>query len=291
MDTCPAICPRTVDHADCAAVVPQQDALRWPGCLRPPSQRGPGGTRPRRRGVLRPALSRGPRPAGPADRGAQPGPLPRARSVPGPAPAARSATRIDALELATMWTAGFPRAANLQPAGGAAAGSHGATSSTWCTTTSAWAPACWTSPQRPAGGGHRAPSDHPRPRPRSGGGASGGAEPLVRRWYGFAEMQKRVARRIPDLLTVSSSSAADIAEDFGVRPEQLHVVPLGVDTDLFAPPTPPGCPGRIIADLVRPTGRSRASATCCRRSPGCAADTISTCSWWPGSSPTARPRS
>ena len=60
-------------------------------------------------------------------------------------------------------------------------------------------------------------------------------KPLVRRWYGFAEMQKRVARRIPELLTVSSSSAADIAEDFDVSPDQLHVVPLGVNTELFRP--------------------------------------------------------
>jgi len=60
-------------------------------------------------------------------------------------------------------------------------------------------------------------------------------KPLVRRWYGFAEMQKQVARRIPELLTVSSTSAADIAEDFGVSPSQLHVVPLGVDTELFTP--------------------------------------------------------
>jgi glycosyltransferase involved in cell wall biosynthesis len=60
-------------------------------------------------------------------------------------------------------------------------------------------------------------------------------KPLVRRWYGFAEMQKRVARRIPELLTVSSTSAADIAADFGVSLDQLQVVPLGVDTELFKP--------------------------------------------------------
>ncbi|MCP9274654.1 glycosyltransferase family 4 protein [Mycolicibacterium arenosum] len=60
-------------------------------------------------------------------------------------------------------------------------------------------------------------------------------KPLVRRWYGFAEMQKDVARRIPELLTVSSTSAADIADDFAVSPDQLHVVPLGVDTELFKP--------------------------------------------------------
>ena len=71
--------------------------------------------------------------------------------------------------------------------------------------------------------------------------------PLVRRWYGFAGMQKRVARRIPDLLTVSSSSAADIAADFRVRPDQLHLVPLGVDTELFNPDAAQRVPGRIVA--------------------------------------------
>ena len=72
-------------------------------------------------------------------------------------------------------------------------------------------------------------------------------KPLVRRWYGFSTMQERVARQIPDLLTVSSSSAADIVTDFGVTPDQLHVVPLGVNTDLFRPGSQPRQPGRIIA--------------------------------------------
>lgn len=71
--------------------------------------------------------------------------------------------------------------------------------------------------------------------------------PLVHRWYGFADMQKRVAKQIPDLLTVSSTSAADIAEDFGVHPDQLNVVPLGVDTAVFAPTLQPRVSGRIIA--------------------------------------------
>ena len=72
-------------------------------------------------------------------------------------------------------------------------------------------------------------------------------KPSVRRWYGFLAMQERVARSIPELLTVSSSSATDIITDFGVHPDQLHVVPLGVDTDLFAPSSHPRVPGRIIA--------------------------------------------
>lgn len=70
-------------------------------------------------------------------------------------------------------------------------------------------------------------------------------KPLVRRWYGFAEMQKQVARQLPELLTVSSTSATDIADDFGVSPEQLHVVPLGVDTELFKP-APDRVRNRII---------------------------------------------
>lgn len=76
--------------------------------------------------------------------------------------------------------------------------------------------------------------------------ASWWRKPLVRRWYAFAEMQKQVARRIPQLLTVSTSSAADIAQDFGVSLDQLHVVPLGVDTELFRP-ADHRVSGRIIA--------------------------------------------
>ncbi|MDT5091567.1 MAG: hypothetical protein QOH60_930 [Mycobacterium sp.] len=72
-------------------------------------------------------------------------------------------------------------------------------------------------------------------------------KPLVHRWYGFLEMQKRVAREIPDLLTVSLSSAADVADDFGVSHDQLDVVPLGVNTDLFKPSDEPRVPGRIMA--------------------------------------------
>ncbi|OBH12486.1 glycosyltransferase family 4 protein [Mycobacterium sp. E1747] len=71
-------------------------------------------------------------------------------------------------------------------------------------------------------------------------------KPLVQRWYGFLGMQQQVARQIPDLLTVSSSSAADIVSDFGVSPAQLHVVPLGVNTELFKPGSPRKA-GRIIA--------------------------------------------
>ncbi|MFD1828334.1 glycosyltransferase family 4 protein [Streptomyces desertarenae] len=69
----------------------------------------------------------------------------------------------------------------------------------------------------------------------------------VRRWYGFTRMQKRVARRLPTVLTVSGSSRREITEDLGVRPERIHVVPIGADTRLFSPdPSVPEVPGRIV---------------------------------------------
>lgn len=57
----------------------------------------------------------------------------------------------------------------------------------------------------------------------------------TRRWYAFVRMQARVARRLPKILGVSSASAADTVTDFKLKPDALQVIPLGVDTDLFAP--------------------------------------------------------
>jgi len=68
----------------------------------------------------------------------------------------------------------------------------------------------------------------------------------LRRWYGFLRMQGEVARRLPSILTVSSNSKQDIVADFRVDPDRVQVVPLGVD-DVFAPPTAPRVPGRIVA--------------------------------------------
>jgi glycosyltransferase involved in cell wall biosynthesis len=69
----------------------------------------------------------------------------------------------------------------------------------------------------------------------------------LRRWYGFLAMQKRVARRIPRILTVSSSSKRDIIEQYGVAPEQLEVIPIGVDPAHFRPrPEIARVPGRIM---------------------------------------------
>lgn len=53
------------------------------------------------------------------------------------------------------------------------------------------------------------------------------------RWFGFLGMQTRVARRLQEIITVSSNSAEDIVTDFGVDPDRIVTIPLGVDTDRF----------------------------------------------------------
>ncbi|WP_019982146.1 glycosyltransferase family 4 protein [Streptomyces sp. Amel2xE9] len=69
----------------------------------------------------------------------------------------------------------------------------------------------------------------------------------VRRWYAFTRMQKRVARRLPSVLTVSGTSRQEIVEHLGVRPDRIHVVHIGADTDLFSPdPSVARAPGRIV---------------------------------------------
>jgi glycosyltransferase involved in cell wall biosynthesis len=67
-----------------------------------------------------------------------------------------------------------------------------------------------------------------------------------RRWYGFVRMQGRVARRAGPLITVSQSSKNDICRDFRVKPGNVRIVPLGVDTRLFHPRAASRIPGRIV---------------------------------------------
>ncbi|MGW2930440.1 glycosyltransferase family 4 protein [Streptomyces sp. NPDC001156] len=69
----------------------------------------------------------------------------------------------------------------------------------------------------------------------------------VRRWYAFTRMQKRVARRLPTILTVSGTSRQEIVDHLGVARDRVHVVHIGADTDLFSPdPSVPQVPGRIV---------------------------------------------
>src|SRR6202042_1501149 len=77
--------------------------------------------------------------------------------------------------------------------------------------------------------------------------ATGLARLSKRRWYGFVRMQRRVARRVGPVLTGSESSRDDICRDFRVPPENVHVIPLGVDTRLFHPRPEPRVAGRILA--------------------------------------------
>ncbi len=69
----------------------------------------------------------------------------------------------------------------------------------------------------------------------------------LRRWYGFIEMQTRVARRLPRVITVSDSSRRDIAEQLGVDRSRMAVVPVGVEEGVFRPhPEVTRVPGRIM---------------------------------------------
>lgn len=73
----------------------------------------------------------------------------------------------------------------------------------------------------------------------------------IRRWYGFVRMQNAVARRLPRVLTVSSSSRRDIVEQMGISRERVFVVPIGTDTGLFRPL--PGGEGRRVPGRVMTT--------------------------------------
>jgi glycosyltransferase involved in cell wall biosynthesis len=69
----------------------------------------------------------------------------------------------------------------------------------------------------------------------------------LRRWYAFTRMQERVARRLPEIITVSSCSAAQITEYFGVSPERITAIPIGTDVERFSPSLAVAkVPGRIV---------------------------------------------
>jgi len=67
------------------------------------------------------------------------------------------------------------------------------------------------------------------------------------RWYAFTKMQSRVASRMTRVITVSQNSSTDIVADHGVSADRLHVVPVGVDQEIFRPlPGVERIPGRLI---------------------------------------------
>jgi glycosyltransferase involved in cell wall biosynthesis len=67
------------------------------------------------------------------------------------------------------------------------------------------------------------------------------------RWYSFVGMQKRVARCLQPLITVSESARRDISRDFAIPADRFRIVANGINTDLFRPiPEIPREPGRVI---------------------------------------------
>ena len=69
----------------------------------------------------------------------------------------------------------------------------------------------------------------------------------IRRWYGFAHMQSVVARSMPKIVTVSSSSRQDIVREYGIDESHIAVIPVGVDSEVFRPyPEIQRIPGRIM---------------------------------------------
>ena len=72
-----------------------------------------------------------------------------------------------------------------------------------------------------------------------------------RRWYAFTRMQTRVCQKIQRIITVSESSKEDISHDHKVDVNKIHVVPIGIDTDFFAPQT----------DIERISGRIVSTAS------------------------------
>ena len=71
---------------------------------------------------------------------------------------------------------------------------------------------------------------------------------LIRRWHAFLGMQKRVVRRLHNIVTVSECSRQDIAQEFGIQPAGISLVYNGIDTAEFRPlPAIARNPRRLMA--------------------------------------------
>jgi len=67
------------------------------------------------------------------------------------------------------------------------------------------------------------------------------------RWFSFIGMQKKVARIMRRIITVSECAKEDISREFGISGNRFSVVPNGIDTDRFHPiPEIPRQENRII---------------------------------------------
>jgi glycosyltransferase involved in cell wall biosynthesis len=68
----------------------------------------------------------------------------------------------------------------------------------------------------------------------------------LRRWYGFTRMQGRVVRRLPAVCTVSATSEEETLRAFRVEPSRLSVIGVGVDDEVFRPPSVARVKDRIV---------------------------------------------
>ena len=75
------------------------------------------------------------------------------------------------------------------------------------------------------------------------------ARSLVRRWYRFLGMQKRVARELPRIIAVSRASKERAVADFDVDPAAATVVHNGIDTERYAPSGRDPVPNRIVSTI------------------------------------------
>jgi glycosyltransferase involved in cell wall biosynthesis len=67
------------------------------------------------------------------------------------------------------------------------------------------------------------------------------------RWFSFVGMQKRVARMLPGIITVSNAARDDLARAFAIPKARFEVIPNGIDTRVFRPlPGVPRSPCRVI---------------------------------------------
>ncbi len=55
------------------------------------------------------------------------------------------------------------------------------------------------------------------------------------RWYSFLEMQKKVAKTLPHIITVSECAQNDISKEFRIPKDRFTVISNGINTDLFYP--------------------------------------------------------
>jgi glycosyltransferase involved in cell wall biosynthesis len=77
--------------------------------------------------------------------------------------------------------------------------------------------------------------------------ARGARRISLRRWYGFTRMQRRVASRMPYVITCSLASAAQITEHLGVPPHRQTIVAIGADVDVFSPDESVArIPGKVV---------------------------------------------